>query len=212
VKKSVEFAKATTIGGLVAMVPLAVLAVLIAAVVPIVLDVAEVLGELLPFDPVTNMMIALIGGILVLVAICFFAGLALLTGPGDALRQRIDRILERVIPLYGAARRLAERVTGTEGENFWPATVDLHGSGALALGVLVERVPGDRCAVFVPMAPAAAFGNVYVVPMDQVERIDAPMSEAFGAITEWGVGASKLFSEPDGGSVVGFGDDSASTD
>jgi len=192
-KKSVDFVKTTTIGGLVAIVPLAVLGLIIAAVVPVVIDVAKVLGEFLPFDPVTNLLLALTGAIVLLVVICFVAGLAVMTGPGEALRRRVDRLLERAVPLYGAARKLAERVTGAEGEDFHPVAVDLYGSDTRTLGVLVERVPGDRCAVFVPLSPTAAVGSVYVLPASRVELMDATLPEAFGVIGEWGVGASKLY-------------------
>jgi uncharacterized membrane protein len=192
-KQGVEFVKTTLIGGLVAMVPLAVLGLLAATVVPIVIDVAEVLGEFLPFGSMANLLIAAIGGLLLLILICFLAGLALLTGPGDRLRQRVDSLLERVIPLYGAARRLAERVTGTEGDDFVPVTVDLHGTGARSLGLLIEKVPGGRCAVFIPTAPTAVLGSVFVVDQSRLERINAPMTQVFGTISEWGVGTAKLF-------------------
>jgi len=177
----------------VAIVPLAVLGLIVAGVVPVVIDVAKVLGEFLPFNPVTNLLIALVGAIVLLVLLCFLAGLAVMTGPGEALRRRVDRLLEGVVPLYGAARKLAERVTGTEGEDFHPVAVDLYGSDARALGVLVERVPGDRCAVFVPLSPTAAVGSVYVLPASRVELMDTPLPEVFGVIGEWGVGASKLY-------------------
>ncbi|MCP3960600.1 MAG: DUF502 domain-containing protein [bacterium] len=201
-KKSIEFVKTTALGGLVALVPLGVLVAMVASVAPVLVEIAGVLGEFLPFGPLTNMLIAALGGLALLVAICFLAGLALLSGPGDALRRRVDQLFEKIIPLYGAARRLAERVTGAEGEDFWPVAVDLHGSGARSLGVLVERIPaeggernapGERCAVFVPLAPTAAFGNVYIVPAGQVERIEAPLPDVLGAVTEWGVGAARLF-------------------
>ena len=145
------------------------------------------LEQFLPFGAITNLLIALVGGVLVLVLICFLAGVALLTGPGDALRQRLDSLLGRIIPLYGAARKLTERVTGTAGEDFVPVAVDLHRTGAVVLGLLVENVPGDRCAVFVGM------GNVFLVDREQVEFVEAPMSEVFGVISEWGVGSARVF-------------------
>jgi uncharacterized membrane protein len=192
-RTGLEFFKTTAIGGLVAIVPLTILGVLAVTVVPIVMDVADVLEQFLPFGAITNLLIALVGGVLVLVLICFLAGVALLTGPGDALRQRLDSLLGRIIPLYGAARKLTERVTGTAGEDFVPVAVDLHRTGAVVLGLLVENVPGDRCAVFVPMAPAVGMGNVFLVDREQVELVEAPMSEVFGVISEWGVGSARVF-------------------
>ena len=191
-KSGAEFFKATLIGGLVALVPVALLVFLVTSVVPVVIEVAAVLERFLPFGAFWNLLIATVGSALILLAICFFTGLALLTGPGDALRRKVNGLLERIIPLYGAARRLAERMTGTDGDDFLPVTVDLSGAGALSLGFLIENVPGDRCAVFIPMAPMPAMGNVVIVDRARVERIHAPMPEAFGVISEWGVGSGKL--------------------
>jgi uncharacterized membrane protein len=192
-KRQGQFLKTTIIGGLVAIVPLAILGALVASMIPLVIEVASVLDEILPFSTTVNLLLALVGGVVLLVLICFLAGLALLTGPGDALRRRVDGVLERLVPFYGAARKLAERMTGTAGEDFVPVAIDLHGSGARSLGVLIENLSDGRCTVFVPIAPTAAFGNVYVVERHQIERINAGVSEVFGAISEWGVGSSRLF-------------------
>jgi uncharacterized membrane protein len=171
---------------------------LVGQMVPVVIDVAEILGEFLPFGAAVNLLIALLGSVVVLVLLCFFAGLALLTGPGAALRHRVDGLLERIVPLYGAARRLAERVTGKEGDDFLPVSVDLTGTGTLSLGFLIENIPGGRCTVFIPMAPMAAFGNVMIVARERVERLDSTVPETAGVISEWGVGSARLFGREGG--------------
>ncbi|MCP5055856.1 MAG: DUF502 domain-containing protein [bacterium] len=192
-KETVRRLWATALRGLVALVPLGVVAFLVASALPVLIGLAELLEGVLPFGPVTNILIAGLATILAVVALCFAVGALLGTRPGDAVKRAVDRFLEGSIPLYGAARKLAERVTGTHGEEFSAVEIDLHGSGTSVLGLFVESLSDERCAVFVPMAPTAAVGQVYVVPRDRVTFLEVPLQEAIGVLTEWGVGASKLY-------------------
>lgn len=184
---------ATALRGLVALVPLAVVGFLVASALPGLLAAAELLDGLLPFGRALNLLLASVLALASVFAFCFGVGAALGTRPGDALKRALNEFLEGTIPLVGAARKLAERVTGTHGEEFSAVEIDLHDSPARVLGLLVEALPDDRCAVFVPMTPTAAVGQVYLVPRSRIQFLEAPMQEAIGVLTEWGVGASKLF-------------------
>jgi len=190
---------ATALRGLVALVPLAVVGFLVAAVAPALMAAAEMLDAVLPFGPVANLLLAALAAIAAVFLFCLAIGAVLGTGPGEALKRALNDFLERAIPLVGAARKLAERVTGTHGEEFSAVEIDLHDSPARVLGLFVEGLPEERCTVFVPMTPTAAVGQVYIVPRDRVRFLDVPMQEAVGVLTEWGVGASKLYS----GSIEG---------
>ena len=131
--------------------------------------------------------------VLALVGLCFATGLVVRTRLGDALRQWFARNVAARIPMYGAIANLAQRFAGVDGTQFMPVEVDLYGSAARVIGFLVETLPDGRCTVFVPTAPVATVGNLYVVPADRVERIDTTMADTVSVVTQWGVDADILF-------------------
>ena len=102
--------------------------------------------------------------------------------------------------MYNAIANLAQRFAGVEGSQFTPVEVDLYDSASRVIGFLVETLPDGRCAVFVPSAPMATVGNVYLVPREKVVRLDATMADTVSVVTQWGVDAETLFGEtaPDG--------------
>ena len=103
------------------------------------------------------------------------------------------RNVAKRVPMYNAIASLTQRFAGIDGRDFVPVEVDIYGSGARAVGFLVETLPDDRCAVFIPTAPVATVGNLYLVPNDRVNRIGGTATDTLSVITQWGVEAGKLF-------------------
>jgi uncharacterized membrane protein len=192
-KRLIEFIKTAAIGGLVVIVPVAILAIVLAQVLSTVVGLTKGVADFLPFGELTNTAMILAIAVFGTVLICFVTGLLLQTGPGDALRNWLGRNIAERLPMYGMLRNLTQRFVGVEGTQFAVCEVDLYGSGARPLGFIVESLPGDRYAVFVPHAPIATIGQIYVLPDADVHMLDASMADAANAITQWGVGTAKLY-------------------
>ncbi|MGI9341606.1 MAG: hypothetical protein ACR2QV_02075, partial [Gammaproteobacteria bacterium] len=108
-KNLLEFVKTTAIGGLVVIVPLGIVFVALAEVYSLLADLTKGPAELLPFDPLTNGVIALLAQIALIVLACFAVGLFLKTQFGDRLKASLEQRLEDMIPMYGLLRNLAQR-------------------------------------------------------------------------------------------------------
>ena len=63
----------------------------------------------------------------------------------------------------------------------------------LVLGVLVEKLPDGRCAVFVPASPVTTVGNVLIVAPEKVRYLEAGISDAITAVSQWGVDSASLY-------------------
>ncbi len=198
----IDFLKTTALGGLLVIVPIAiilfVLGQLMLGLLSIANDVLARLGIGIN-DALVMSMIALLG----LVGLCFLTGIVVRTRAGGAIKRWFGRNVAKRIPMYGAIASLAQRFAGIDGEQFSPVEVDLYGSNARALGFLVESLPDGRCTVFVPTAPVATVGNLFVVEQDKVRRIDASVADTVSVITQWGVDAAGLFSGRSGGKTPG---------
>lgn len=203
----INFIKTTAVGGLLVIVPIAiilsVLGQLFFALYSLAGDVTTTLGIHID-DAIVMVGIAL----LVLVGLCFLTGLLVQTRIGAYLKNWFYRHIGRRIPMFGALTNITKRFAGIDSGHFAPIEIDLYGSGARAMGFLVEALPGDRCAVYVPTAPVATVGSIFVVEKSQVTPIEASMTDTISVITQWGVDAAELY---DGNMKTGPGGDPART-
>lgn len=192
VSRFINFVKTTALGGLLVIVPIAIVLFVLGQLLLGFLSLAQqiVVGVGIGIDDALVMSgIAL----LALVGLCFVTGLIVRTRLGDATKRWFGRHVAKRIPMYNAIASLTQRFAGIDGAQFTPVEIDLYDSGARAMGFLVESLPNDRCTVFVPTAPVATVGNLYVVGNDKVRRINASMADTLTVITQWGVDASNLF-------------------
>lgn len=194
-KKLLEFIKTTVIGGLIVIVPLAVVAFVLMQVFSVMNGITNKLAGKLPYPILEHPVVLVLLSILGVIAICFLTGLLLLTGLGDKLLNEANSALANKIPMYGMIRTLTQRLTGTEGLSFAAAEIDLYGTDVRALGFIIEELPENRLSVFVPLAPTITVGQLYVLPKSCVTQLDKPPTEVANVITQWGVGSCELYTD-----------------
>ncbi len=194
----INFLKTTALGGLLVIVPIAivlfVLGQLLLALLSVVNEILAWLG--IGIDDALFMSAL---ALLALVGLCFVTGLVVRTRAGDALKGWFGRNVAKRIPMYGAIANLTRRFAGIDGEQFAPVEIDLYDSGTRSMGFLVESLPDGRCAVFVPTAPMATVGNLFILAKDKVRRIDASVTDTVSVITQWGVDVAQLYAGRSGG-------------
>lgn len=188
----VNFIKTTAIGGLLVIVPIAIILSIMAQLFYGLYSLSrKLMGELgIQVDD------ALIGfGIAAasLIGLCFLTGLVVRTKLGEALRYWMRKNIARRIPMYNAIASLTKRFAGLDGNKFAPVEVDLYGSGARAIGFLIEHLPNERSAVFIPSAPVATVGNIYVVKDDCITKLDASVADTLTAVSQWGVDTRDMY-------------------
>jgi uncharacterized membrane protein len=182
-----EFTKTTLIGGILVILPLWI---------SVLLLVKAIAGAFALLSPVTaqlprSMHLRNVVALLIVVAVCFFAGLVVRTGPGLRAKSVLDRYFLERIPGYTLLRGLAGRLTGNEeGETFAPCLVEIE--DALAPAFIVEEHPEGRYTVFVPSVPTPAAGTVYILEAARVHRVDVAFTQAVGVISKWGAGSRAL--------------------
>lgn len=191
-KQLVGFVKATVIGGVVVILPIALAILLVLQALKILHQVVDPVAGALGFR---ETLVATIATVILLVGACFLVGLAMRTGIGAAARDAVERSVLNRVPGYSELRAVARSFAGVE-KNIYPsALVDLHASGALQPALVVEQ-RGDDMAVYVPVAPAFTVGFVYVVPRDRVRLGQGGMAAAVKVIRQFGVGSLELVETP----------------
>jgi len=192
-KKPADFIKTTTVGGLIALAPLAAIAFILWTVFSVLVDVSQALKDVLPFNPWLNTLIVTVSAVVLLLVLSFALGLVLRTVVGGAIRDRIDKLLGKAVPIYRMVQSIAERMAGMKGTEFAPVEIDLYSNDTRTLGVLTDTLPDNRYAVFVPMVPAATVGQLFIVPSHRVKILKVEMGDAMAAITQFGVGTAKIY-------------------
>ena len=195
-RKFTEFIKTTTIGGFLVLLPVvAVLALVGIAVATIIKIVTPIAGKL-PIKTVGGLALATLLAVIVILAFCFLAGLLVRMRIGQLVQQRVENLLLQRLPGYVMFKNLTRQLAGQEGIEFAPALVDLYGSEARVVGLIVEEHADGKFTVFVPISPTATLGQVYLLPPTSVERLQARFVDVVNSLTQWGMESKKLFQPP----------------
>jgi uncharacterized membrane protein len=182
-----EFTKTTLIGGILVVLPLWV---------SLLLLMKAIAGAFALLSPVTaqlpaTMHLRYVVSLLIVVAVCFVAGLVVRTGPGLQAKSVLDRYLLERIPGYTLIRGLTGRIAGQdEGATFAVALVELE--DALVPAFVIEEHADGQYTVFVPSVPTPAAGTVYILARARVHLVDVPFTTAVSVISKWGAGSEKL--------------------
>ena len=192
-KKLVEFIKITSIGGLVVIVPIAIVTIVIGDTFKKLIEVTKPLTEHMPFGPLTNSIIAVLIVAFLIIAIFFLAGLLLNTFWGKIVKGWFEtKIFER-IPMYSTFKGLTQSFVGIESSDFPVVEVDLYGSESRVLGIVVEQIPNGRLMVFIPLSPLVTVGQLNIVPDNCVKKLDGSLPDMIKCISQMGLEAGKLF-------------------
>ena len=192
-RKITEFIKTTVLGGFLVLLPVvAVLAVAGIAVATLIKIVTPIVGKL-PIKTVGGLALATVLAVLFLLVFCFLAGLLVRVRMGQLIQKRVENLLLQRLPGYVMFKNLTRQLAGQEGIEFAPALVDLYGSEARVVGLIVEEHADGKFTIFVPISPTATLGQVYFLPHTRVECLQARFVDVVNSLTQWGMESKKLF-------------------
>ena len=194
--KEMEFLKTTIIAGLVVVLPILAVLALFAFFMNTVIGIIAPIAGKLPIHTFGGYVWATLVTVFMLAAIAFMAGLFVQLRVGHLTQERVDKFLVKWLPGYQMVKNLTRQLVGHEGMEFAPALVDLQGSGAWVLGLIVEEPAEGQFTIFVPSSPAVTLGQVYFLPGDRVRRLEARLVDVVNSLTQWGVESKKFFPAP----------------
>ena len=194
--KEMAFIKTTIIAGLVVLLPILAVLALIGFFMNTIINVVAPLAGRLPIQTFGGYVWATLVTAFLLVAVAFLTGLFVQLRIGGLTQEWVEKFLLKWLPGYHMLRNLTRQLVGHEGMEFAPALVDLQGSGAWVLGLIVEEPAEGLFTIFVPSSPAVTLGQVYFLPGDRVRRLEARLVDVVNSLTQWGVESNKFFPPP----------------
>ena len=192
-KSAINFIKTSVFGGIVVIIPIAIVIVVLADAYNQLLTATAPLTEKMPFGPFTNAILATLIVLLIIVFIFFIAGMLLNTFWGKSIHNWLDKNLLQRIPMFSTLQGLTERVAGIESSNFPVVEVDLYGSGNKMLGLVVETLPDGRFMIYMPSSPVITIGQIFIVSKDSVTILDASIKDTIECLSQMGIGAEKMY-------------------
>ena len=182
-----EFTKTTLIGGVLVVLPVYVSALLLIKTLSGIVALLSPVTAQLPADAQFRRIIAF----LIVVLVCFVAGLIIRTGTGLRAKNAFERMLLDKIPGYTLLRGLAGRLAGeNKSEMFTVALAEIE--EALVPAFIVEELDDGRYVIFVPSVPTPAAGAIYIIARERVHLVDVSFTKAVSVISKWGAGAGDL--------------------
>ncbi len=182
--------RATALGGLLFLLPLAVVVGLLGYLYSFVVVIYEPLKEWIPVRSAAGIALLFGAAILVLLFGCFAAGLMAHRAIGRRVSQFIEKYLTTFFPKYAIYKDiLAGNIGGTWNvPSLKPVKVATRECQRIAFES--DRLADGTVVVFFPGAPDPWIGHVGTVEADNVEPFDMPFNDVVGLLEQLGRGAS----------------------
>ena len=184
-----EFLKTTIMGGLLVLFPLIACVFVILKIAGLLTSFIKPLMSFVPQTRLIGVAVADAASVLILILLCFFAGLVMKTSLGGALAPRVGKVLDK-IPGYKGFARVSRIVFDRDDASGTPVVVQ-RGENR-QLGFMMEETGAEELTIFFPDAPGLFSGTVEIVKASTVQRLNVPPGQVARVIATFGVGTRTL--------------------
>ncbi|KAF0807859.1 hypothetical protein A167_02834 [Alcanivorax sp. S71-1-4] len=195
-----SFIRKSLVGGLVILLPLAVVGFFFRWIYSIVTDITSPVATLFIRSWGWPQYAADLIGIVVLVTFCFLLGNLVTTRLGGWLWQRTEDGVMARLPGYRAVREVVAQLLGNSEDSPFArgevARVWLYGRDVevSVLGLITSRFSDGQVSVFVPTGPNPTTGFIYIVDMSVVTLCpDIKVEQMMKVVVACGAGSHRLF-------------------
>jgi uncharacterized membrane protein len=190
-KRLLNFARTTLVGGILFLVPIVVLVVILDKALSIVHRLTDPLAARFPVAA-SHTPVLLASGLLIV--LCFVLGLLALTRPARAGVNWLERTILSKIPGYVFLKGAGGSALGQEERAPYPLLL-VRTRDAWQFGFLIERLEGGHLAVYVPGAPNPLSGSVFFMSPERVRPSDIPVASALKCLRQLGAGSHALLGD-----------------
>ncbi len=192
VAKTYGFLKTTAIGGLIFLLPLAVIGALLGYVYNVVRVIYEPLKEHVPVSSALGLTFLFLIAVAILLILCFLSGLAARRAIGRKFSQTIEKQLVMVFPKYAIYKDIVAGNIG--GDALAPSLVPvtLRLDEMIRIGFEAGRTERGLVIVYLPGSPDPWIGSVVLVEPDRIQQLDVDFNETAAICERLGRASGKL--------------------
>lgn len=192
-KRIKEFMISTVTGGLLVILPSAILIFALNWIFKTTAGVISPLTELLMQKSPLNALVANIIVIAIIVSFCFMVGMLIRTRLGSWVFTRVEGKILLKAPGYSLVKETLSQFLGKNKQPFSAvALCNIYGNETLVSAFVTDEHENGSYTVFVPTGPNPTSGNIFHIPAACVHIVDVPIEDAMRSIISCGAGSDKL--------------------
>jgi uncharacterized membrane protein len=195
-KRLNEFFKTSLIGGIVVILPVAILVFLFKWVFGFVTNLIQPLTNIIMKITVQSRIQELLAdftAIAVIVAACFAVGVFVRTKVGTYLYHNIEHRILKAAPGYSLIKETVIQFLGNKKTPFSKvALVQIFANETLVSAFITDEHDDGHYTVFVPTGPNPTSGNIFHVKGKYVHPVNVPVEDAMRSIISCGAGSASL--------------------
>jgi uncharacterized membrane protein len=181
----------TLIGGIVFLLPLIVALAVLGQGVALMATVAKPLAAMFPTQKVAGVALASLVALLLLLLLCYGAGLLARAALGRTLSASFEDRLQTLYPRYTIIKGMTQSL-GVNGVKSNLKTVLVSFDDHQVLAIEVERLADGRVVVFLPGAPDPWSGSVVMVSQERVAGLSVEIGALHRSLKGIGRGSAAL--------------------
>lgn len=194
-KRMRKFLLTTILGGLVAILPLALVFIIFRWIIGLIEKYLGPLVGLVDTTTVYQEIILYILAIIAFLTVFFFAGLIIQTRLGRFFNNTLERKYLMKIPGYKVAKDTVMQFFGKNKSFFSEVVlVDVFEVGTLMTGFVTDEF-GEYQTVFVPTGPNPTSGNIYHVKKNKILKTNISVESGMKSIISCGAGSNEIFKQ-----------------
>ncbi len=177
VTRTFSFLKTTAIGGLIFLLPLAVIGGLLGYVYNVVLVIYEPLKKHLPVSTVAGTAVLFLMAVGILVMLCFLCGLAARRAIARKFSLLVEKHLVMVFPKYAIYKDILAGNVGGDSHSPSLAPVTIQFDDLIRIGYEAGRTERGLVIVYLPGSPDPWMGSVVLVEPGRVQPLNVDFGE-----------------------------------
>lgn len=189
--KHVGFLKTTLIGGLIFLIPFVIIVSVLGKAIKTMIVVARPLEKMIPLESIGGIAIIHILAILLLVFICFLAGLFARSSAGKNAFNWLDSKLIMIIPGYSFIKGFTGTLEKDECQKVMKPVLAKLDDQTL-LGFEIERLSDGQVVVFLPGSPDTTTGTIAYMTEDRIESLDIDFAKTYTILRTLGRGSEQF--------------------
>lgn len=192
-----RFLKTSLLGGVVVILPVAILATVSVWLFRLVTGLIEPLTRLLIKDSQLNDYAAQGLVVVVIVLTCFFVGVLVRTRLGAFLYRVIENRILKLAPGYSMIKETVLQIFGNPDDSPFSsvAIAQLFGSDTRVTAFITDKHADGSYTLFVPTGPNPTSGLIYHLDGRYVQPVKIPVQDAMRSIISCGAGSARLMQE-----------------
>ena len=192
-KRIKDFFKTSLLGGMVVILPVAILFFVFNWIFNLVRNMIQPLTNLVMTKSQIQEILAAILVIAVILTLCFVIGVFVRTSLGKWIYQTLENRILKVAPGYSLIKETVMQFLGSKKSPFSSvALAQIFGNETLVSAFVTDTHSDGSYTVFVPTGPNPTSGNIYHLEGRFVHPIDVPVEDTMRSILSCGAGSTKL--------------------